>query len=39
MRAHAVLLSERRYSLEQIADIYQMDRHRVSQWLEWWKAE
>ena len=34
MRAHAVLLSERRYSLDQIADIYQMDRDRVSQWLE-----
>jgi transposase len=39
MRAHAVLLSERRYSLEQIADIYQVDRDRVSQWVEWWEAE
>jgi len=39
MRAHAVLLSERRYSLDQIADIYQVDRDRVSQWLEWWEAE
>ena len=38
MRAHAVLLSERRYSLEQIADIYQVHRDRVSQWLEWWEA-
>jgi transposase len=39
MRAHAVLLSERRYSLDQIADIYQVDRDRVSQWLEWWETE
>jgi transposase len=39
MRAHAVLLSERRYSLDQIADLYQVDRDRVSQWLEWWEAE
>ena len=39
MRAHAVLLSERRYSLEQIADIYQVDRDRVSQWVEWGEAE
>ena len=39
MRAHAVLLSERRYSLEQIADIYQVDRDRVSPGLEWWEAE
>lgn len=39
MRAHAVLLSERRYSLDQIADIYQVDRDRVSQWLEWWAAK
>jgi transposase len=39
MRAHAVLLSERRYSLDQVADSYQVDRDRVSQWLEWWEAE
>jgi hypothetical protein len=39
MRAPAVLLSERRYSLEQSADIYQVDRDRVSQWLEWGEAE
>src|SRR5215475_5803961 len=39
MRAHAVLLSERRYSLDQIADIYQVARDRVSQWLEGWEAE
>ena len=39
MRAHAVLLSDRRYSLEQIADISPVDRERVSQWLEWGEAE
>lgn len=39
MRAHAVLLRERRYSLDQIADIYQVDRDRVSQWLEWGEVE
>src|SRR5262245_17585317 len=37
MRAHAILLSERRYSIDQIADIYQVDRDRVSEWLEWWE--
>jgi transposase len=37
MRAHAVLLSERRYSIDQIADIYQVDRDRVSQWVDWWE--
>jgi transposase len=37
MRAHAILLSERRYSINQIADIYQTDRDRVSQWLDWWE--
>ncbi len=37
MRAHAILLSERRYSIDQIADIYQVDRDRVSQWLDWWE--
>lgn len=39
MRAHAVLLRERAYSIEQIADIYQVDRDRVSQWLDWWEEE
>jgi transposase len=37
MRAHASLLSERRYSIDQIADIYLVDRDRVSQWLDWWE--
>ncbi len=37
MRAHTVLLSARRFSIDQIATIYEIDRDRVSQWLEWWK--
>ncbi len=37
MRAHVVLLSARRFSIDQIASIYEVDRDRVSQWLEWWK--
>src|SRR5215218_7201286 len=37
MRAHAILLSERRYSIDQIADIYQVDRDRVSEWVDWWE--
>ena len=37
MRAHAVLLSSRRFSIDQIAAVYEVDRDRVSQWLEWWK--
>ncbi len=39
MRAHAVLLSARRFSIDQIAAIYEADRDRVSQWLQWWKQE
>src|SRR2546427_12939007 len=39
MRAHAILLSERRYSIDRIADIYQADRARVSQWLDWWEED
>src|SRR2546427_10864511 len=39
MRAHAILLSERRYSIAPIADIYQVDRDRVSQWLDWWGGD
>ncbi len=38
-RAHTILLSFRGYSIDQIADIYEVDRDRVSCWLEWWAAE
>ena len=37
IRAHVILLSFRRYSIAQIADIYEVDRDRVSQWLDWWE--
>ena len=37
MRAHVILLSFRRYSIDQIADIYEVDRDRVSHWLDWWE--
>ena len=37
MRAQTVLLSARHFSIDQIALIYEVDRDRVSQWLEWWK--
>ena len=38
IRAHAILLSSRRFSIDQIAAIYEVDRDRVSVWLEWWQA-
>jgi transposase len=37
IRAHAILLSERRYAIDQIADLYQVDRDRVREWLDWWE--
>lgn len=39
MRAHAILLSDRGYSIDQIADIYQVDRDRVSTWLDRWDSD
>lgn len=36
-RAHAVLLSARGYTIDQIADIYEVDRDRVSHWLDRWE--
>jgi transposase len=38
MRAHAILLSARCFSIDQIAAIYEVDRDRVSVWLERWQA-
>ncbi|MEF3075494.1 helix-turn-helix domain-containing protein [Methylobacter sp. Wu1] len=36
-RAHAVILSSKRYSLAQIADIFDVDRDTVSGWLRAWE--
>lgn len=37
MRAHAILLSARRYSINQIADIFAVDRESVTAWLVRWE--
>lgn len=36
IRAHSVLLSNRGYSIDEIADIYEADRDRVTAWLDNW---
>ena len=36
-RAHAILLSARRYSINQIADIFGVDRQTVTSWLVCWQ--
>ncbi len=36
-RAHAILLSARRYSINQIADIFAVDRETITAWLERWE--
>ena len=38
IRAHAILMSARRFSIDQIAEVYEVDRDRVSVWLEWWQT-
>lgn len=37
IRAHAVLLSDRRYTIDQLADIFDADRDTVSIWLTNWE--
>ena len=36
-RAHAVLLSDKRYSVDQLADIFEVDRETISAWLTNWQ--
>jgi Helix-turn-helix domain len=36
MRAHAILLSDKGFELNQLATIFDADRDAVSQWLDWW---
>ena len=38
MRAHSLLLSHQRYTIPQIARLYQVDQRRVSAWMERWQA-
>lgn len=35
-RAQAILLSARGYPVNQLADLFEIDRDRISQWLDWW---
>lgn len=37
--AHAILLSERKYSIDQIADIFEVNRETVVAWLDRWAAD
>src|SRR5688572_1957042 len=37
MRAHSILLSNREYSIDEIADIYEVDRDTVSIWINNWE--
>jgi transposase len=36
MRAQAILLSEKGFAINQLADIFEVDRDTVSLWLDWW---
>ena len=38
MRAHCMLLSHQRYTLEDIAHVYQASRRRISLWIDRWHA-
>lgn len=35
-RAHAVLLSDKQFAVNQLADIFEVDRDTISLWLDWW---
>lgn len=37
MRAHSILLSDRGYTVDQIADIYEVHRDTVSRWIDAWE--
>lgn len=37
-RAQAVLLSDKHFAVNQLADIFEVDRDTVSLWLDWWAA-
>jgi transposase len=39
MRAHAILLSSKKYSIDAIADIYNVHRDTVSRWINNWEEK
>lgn len=38
MRAHCILLSHQRYTIPHMARVYQIDRRRISVWIDRWQA-
>jgi transposase len=36
-RAHALLLSQRNYTIPDLADLFEVDRHTVSRWMDRWQ--
>ena len=38
-RAHAILLSARGYSIEQLADIFAVHRSTISEWIDSWNSQ
>lgn len=36
-RAHAILLSSKRYKIDQLANIFEVDRDTISDWLKRWE--
>ena len=34
-RAHAIILSDKKYSIDKLSEIFEVDRDTVSRWLDW----
>ena len=37
-RAHAVILSNKKYSIDRLSEIFEVDRDTISLWLDWWES-
>ena len=36
-RAHAIILSSKKYSIDRLSEIFEVDRDTISRWFDWWE--
>lgn len=38
-RIHCILLSSKKYQMDQLSDIFEVDRDTIGHWFDWWEEE
>jgi transposase len=38
-RIHCIILSSKKYKIEELSDIFEVDRDTIARWLDWWEED